>query len=326
MAVSTRVCCIGLKAIPSKWYDTHFARARASAVQGPESLMTGTVLVTGASGRLAAFVAAAFGDGPVTALTRAELDITDPVAVRRAVADLHPAVVVNCASYNNVDGAEDAPAEALGINATGVRSLARAAEACGAALVHYSTDFVYSGDGTEPYVEADAPSPRSNYAASKLLGEWFVLNAPRSYVLRVESLFGCGADWAGPKSTLDAMVEAMRALREVRVFTDRVVSPSYMPDVARATRHLVDSQAEPGLYHCVNSGHASWKDVAVEAARVLGVTPQLVEMTTAQVTFRASRPTYCALSNRKLAQAGFEMPTWRDALRRWIGDASAASA
>lgn len=287
--------------------------------------MTGAVLVTGAAGRLAAFVAEAFADRPVVALRRADLDITDPAAVGRVVAEIGPAVIVNCASYNNVDGAEDEPAEALRINATGVRSLARAAQRCGATLVHYSTDFVFSGEATVPYDEADEPAPRSAYAASKLLGEWYALDAPRAYVLRVESLFGCGPAWTGSRGTLDSMVAGLRAEREVQVFTDRIVSPSYMPDVARATRHLVDSQSAAGLYHCVNSEAASWKQVAEEAARVLGVEPRLVERTTSQVTLRAQRPTYCALSNRKLARAGCEMPSWRDALRRWIEGASAAS-
>jgi dTDP-4-dehydrorhamnose reductase len=102
------------------------------------------------------------------------------------------------------------------------------------------------------------------------------------------------------------------------VFTDRVVSPAYCADVAAATRHLVEVRATPGLYHCVNDGHATWEAVALEAARVLGVTPRLVPITMDQAHLRAARPRYCALSCAKLAAAGFPMPPWRDALRRWL--------
>ena len=278
----------------------------------------GVVLVTGATGRLATFVAGAFADRPVIAVTRAQCDITDPAAVRQVVSQAEPTVIINCASYNDVDGAEDAPSDALRVNASGVRSLARAAEESGATLVHYSTDFVFDGEGSTPYDESHPPGPRGAYAVSKLLGEWFALDAPRAYVLRVASLFGCRPGWTGPSGTLDTMVDDLRDGREVRVFTDRVVSPSYMADVALATRYLVDGPAQPGMYHCVNSGNASWKDVAEEAARLLGITPCLVPVEQAQVALRAPRPKYCALSNTKLADAGYTMPPWQDAMRRWF--------
>ena len=101
------------------------------------------------------------------------------------------------------------------------------------------------------------------------------------------------------------------------MFTDRVVSPSYVPDVARATRHLLKSGAAPGLYHCVNSGQTTWYEMAREVARLLGVSPQLEAVTLDEIPLKAARPRFCALSNRKLAAAGFRMPSWQDALHRW---------
>jgi dTDP-4-dehydrorhamnose reductase len=277
------------------------------------------VLVTGADGQLAYYVARAFDGADVVALNRRALDITDPAAVAATVAASAPDLIVNCAAFNDVDGAEDRPEQALAVNAFAVRSLALAAEAAGAVLVHYSTDFVFDGAGTsQPHTEADAPAPRSTYASSKLMGEWFALDAPRAFVLRVESLFGSPAGWTGRRGTLDVMVAGLREGREVRVFTDRVVSPGYTPDIAAATRHLVTSGAEPGLYHCVNDGHATWEQVALESARLLGVDPVLHRTTSDTVIFKAARPTYCALSTRKLAAAGFVMPGWQDALRRWL--------
>ena len=280
--------------------------------------MSGCVLVVGAGGRLGAAIVNVFADRDVRAHTRASLDLVDPVAVERSVAAAAPAVVINCAAFNLVDEAEDRATDALAINAFGVRTLARAAEQAGAVLVHYGSDFVFDGRATEPYDEDAPPSPGSTYAVSKLLGEWFALDAPRSFVLRVESLFGAAPGWAGRRGSLDTIVDGLQRGRPVTVFSDRVVSPSYVDDVALATKHLIDSHAVAGLYHCVNSGAATWKQVAEEAARVLGVTPRLEAVTMGQRPMRAARPLFCALANRKLAAAGFPMPTWEDALRRWL--------
>jgi dTDP-4-dehydrorhamnose reductase len=287
------------------------------------------VLVTGAGGQLAYFVAQAFADRQVTALTRQSLDITDPHAVARIVADAAPDLIVNCAAFNDVDGAESRPVEALAINSFAVRSLSRAAATCGATLVHYSSDFVLNSDRNEPHGEDVRPGPRGVYASSKLLGEWFALESSASamgigaagrrvYVLRVESLFGAPARWTGRRGTLDHIVDGLQQGRELKVFTDRIVSPSYSKDVASATKYLVTSEAPPGLYHCVNDGHASWHDVAVEAARIVGASPRLTPITVDQMTLRVPRPRYCALSTKKLAAAGFAMPTWQDGLRRWL--------
>ena len=285
------------------------------------------MLVTGAAGRLGATIVDAFDGAEVIAHARGSLDIADQAAVSRAVADARPDVIINCAAFNDVDGAEDAPIPALAVNAFAPRNLARAARDVGATFVHYSTDFVFDGTATQrPYDEGDAPQPQSTYAASKLLGEWFALDAPTAYVLRVESLFGAPRKWDGRKGTMDAIVAGIEAGRDVRVFTDRVVSPSYTPDIAAATRHLLQNRAEPGLYHCVNSGQATWFEVAQLAAAFLRVTPRLVPVSVRDVQFKARRPQFCALSNRKLAAAGFSMPSWEDAMRRWLeGRAIAAT-
>ena len=134
--------------------------------------MTGPVLVTGAAGQLGTVIVQTFDELGVVAPSRADLDITDRAAVERAVAIARPRIVVNCAAWNDVDGAESAPVAALEANAFAVAGLARAAAACGATLVTYSTDFVFDGNATTPYTEADAPNPRSVYAASKLLGRY----------------------------------------------------------------------------------------------------------------------------------------------------------
>jgi dTDP-4-dehydrorhamnose reductase len=277
------------------------------------------VLITGTHGQLGATMVAAFAGFEVTAHTRSTLDVTDAASVARAVASAAPHVVVNCTAFNDVDGAEDRAAEALAVNAFAVRNLARAVEDAGAKLVHYSTDFVFDGSASTPYAEDARPSPRGTYAASKLLGEWFALEAPGAYVLRVESLFGTPANWTGRRGTLDGIVANLEQGREVRAFTDRVVSPAYVVDIAEATRHVTTSNAAPGIYHCVNAGHATWYDVAREVAAIIGnPQPNLVPVTVDQGKLKAQRPRFCALSIAKLTATGFTMPTWQDALRRWL--------
>jgi len=278
------------------------------------------ILVTGAAGLLGSVIVREFARGhEVVPLTIDDLDLTAHEAVMAAVARVAPDAIVNCAAYNDVDGAEDHAVEALEVNGFAVRSLAAAARTAGAALVHYGTDFVFSGTGDRPYTEEDRPEPRSFYAISKLIGEWFARDAGRHYVLRVESLFGGAAAGTPPRrSSVDRIVEALREGREARVFVDRTVTPSYVADVAAATRHVLESGAPDGLYHCVNSGVCTWFELAAEIARLLGVAAHLVAVPVAEVPMRANRPKYCALANGKLAAAGFAMPAWQDALARYL--------
>ena len=165
-----------------------------------------------------------------------------------------------------MDGASDDPVTAFAVNAFGVRTLAGAARDVDATLVHYGTDFVFDGTADEPYTEEATTNPQSAYAMSKLLGEWFAGDA-RSYVLRVESLFGGESQTRG--SSLDRMADAVLAGREIQAFSDRTVSPSYVWDVAEATAALLTIAPSVGLYHCVGSGMATWVEVATELARCL---------------------------------------------------------
>jgi dTDP-4-dehydrorhamnose reductase len=276
------------------------------------------IAVVGAAGQLGAAVVHELASGhEVIPLTRASFDITDAVAAAEAMSRISPAAIVNCAAYNNVDGAEDHPVEALRVNALAVRTLARAATAHGAALVHFSTDFVFDGTASSPYCEDDRPNPRSVYAASKLLGEWFAMDAPRAYVLRVESLFGRAPNGPPAKGSVASIVKTMLEGGTPRVFGDRTVSPTYLPDAACVVRALFERDAPSGLYHCVNSGHCSWHEFAAAAARLLELQPRFDVISVNDVTLRAERPRFCALSNAKLASCGIAMPGWDDALARY---------
>jgi dTDP-4-dehydrorhamnose reductase len=181
--------------------------------------------------------------------------------------------------------------------------------------VHYSTDFVYAGSASRPYTEDELPEPQSVYAQSKLVGEWLAAGWRQHYVLRVESLFGGTL----AKSSVDRIVAAVGSGAEAPVFFDRVTSPSFIADVADATAHLLHARAPYGLYHCVNSGHATWLELGREIARLLGRPDTCLKPVSVDaVKLRAPRPRFAALSNQKLAAAGFPMPTWQDAIRRHL--------
>lgn len=274
------------------------------------------VVVLGAAGQLGqSLVEQLSGEHDVTPATRRDVDLSNHRAVRAFVMERQPAAVINCGAYTNVDGAEDEQETALDINAFAVRTLARATTELNAVLVHYSTDFVFSGTAAAPYTEDDAPEPQSVYAQSKLLGEWIAADNPRHYVLRVESLFG------GPnaRSSVDRIAVAVRAGGQAPVFTDRIVSPSFVDDVVGATGHLLRSGSPAGLYHCVNTGHGTWFDVGREIARLLGQPETTLKpVSVRDVKLRAPRPQFAALSNAKLARAGYAMPSWQDALQRYL--------
>jgi dTDP-4-dehydrorhamnose reductase len=273
------------------------------------------VMVTGAAGQLGSTIAARFLPRyDVIPFSRAELDLSDAAAVLTAARACRPAVIVNCAAYNDVEAAEDAAQAALTGNALAVQALVRAAGDTGATLIHYSTDFVFDGTIDRPYLETDPCRPLSTYGMSKLLGEYFALERADAYVVRVESLFG----GRPAKSSIDKIVAAVRGGQPVRVFAERTVTPSYVDDVASATEGILERRPAPGVYHCVNSGVTTWLGVAEEIVRLLGVEAEIVPVKVADVKLKAKRPLYCALSNAKLAAAGIEMPSWQDAIARYF--------
>src|SRR5262245_46834529 len=283
-----------------------------------ESARQRPILVLGAGGQLGQAMAVGFAsDQPTVALTRRELDLRDTHAVRARVAEIAPRAIVNCAGFNQVDLAETRLEDAMAANAFAVLTLARAATESSAALVHYSSDFVFDGAGDRPYTEQDQPAPQSVYAASKLLGEWFAAETPAHYVLRVESLFG-GVSLR--KGSLDRIIDATAQGRPVKAFVDRVVSPSYAWDVVDATRAIVETRPPAGTYHCVNTGAATWYDLALEVRRQLGADAAIEPITLKDVQLAAARPKACALSKAQLQAAGITMPTWQDGIARELAE------
>jgi dTDP-4-dehydrorhamnose reductase len=272
------------------------------------------VMVTGANGRLGKHLTRGLRSAghEVMAFGSRELDIRDAQAVGSLVARLIPQVIANCAAYNAVDAAESDESAAFAVNAHGPAHLANAATKAGALLIHFSTDFVFDGYASAAYTEECATNPLNIYGASKLAGENAARTSPRHYILRVASLFG-GEE---RRSTMDAMLDALRARRPVHAFVDRTVTPSYVPDVVAATLAVMESGTPSGRYHCVSSDTPTWYDVATELASVLGVSADIVPTFTTKVASRAIRPQNCALSNEKLRAIGIMMPSWQSTIAR----------
>jgi dTDP-4-dehydrorhamnose reductase len=282
------------------------------------------VLLIGAGGQLARAIERRLtGHCRLTTVSRAVLDITKPSMVDTVTTALRPDVIVNCASYNDVDGAERNAAHALEVNGIGVDAVAVAAARCQAVLVHYSTDFVFDPDvDPGPLPESASVRPRSVYAQSKLLGEILARRVERRYILRVESLFG----GPRPKSSLDRIASTLVGGGTVNAFADRTVSPSYVVDIADATARLLASAVPHGLYHCVNSGAATWLEVVRTLAQALGVDPDeaVRPVPFDPSAFPARRPRYAALSNAALSAHGITMPAWQDAIGRYAREVRSA--
>jgi dTDP-4-dehydrorhamnose reductase len=269
-------------------------------------------------------VSALAGDGEdAVGLTRRELDITDEAAVRAALRACLPDVVVNCAAWTAVDDAEAHEDEAFAVNATGPAYLAAACAAGGRAgpaggeirLVQLSTDYVFAGDGQQPYAEHDPAAPRSAYGRSKLAGEQAVLKLlPRAgYVVRTAWLYGAH----GP-NFVRTMIRLERERPTVDVVDDQRGQPTWTVDVARQIAALVRSPAPAGVYHATSSGETTWFELAREVFRLLGADPARVQATSSSAYVRpAPRPCYSVLGHDAWAAVGVEpIGDWRPALRR----------
>jgi dTDP-4-dehydrorhamnose reductase len=283
------------------------------------------IVIAGGDGRLGRCLSdeLATAGHLVSGLSRRELDVTDRESIDRVMTQVKPDVVINCSAYNAVDAAEADPATAFAVNASGPGHLASACAQAGASIVHYGTDFVFDGTSTVPYDEEDPVHPLSVYGASKLAGETAVQDScARHYILRVESLFG-GVGVAGHRATIDQITERLLEGAPVRAVDDRTVSPSYAPDVARATRALIEQSAPHGIYHCVSSGMTTWYEMAKFIASQLEVEGSIERIHASDLKAPARRPQFCALSNRKLRRVGIEMSDWQGAVARHLGQRTA---
>lgn len=291
--------------------------------------MSLALLVTGAAGQLGRTLLARCAGRPdvpfARGAARAELDLTDPFAVRdtlqtwarvvRADSVKHRLVVVNAAAWTAVDDAEAREEEAFAVNAAGPAVLAAACAEVGARLLHLSTDYVFAGDGHEPYDVDDPTDPRTAYGRTKLAGEQAVreVHPDGSWVVRTAWLYGD----TGP-SFVHTMAALERSRETVDVVDDQVGSPTWTRDLADAVLALAVSDVPAGVLHATNGGSTSWCGLAKAVFEELGADPGRIRATTSAAFPRpAPRPAWSVLSGESWERAG--LPTlrpWREALMR----------
>jgi dTDP-4-dehydrorhamnose reductase len=273
-------------------------------------------LVTGAGGMLAQdLVPILSARGyEVLALPHDKLDKTDIGSIRATVEGFQPQLIVNCAAYNKVDDAEEEEAQALMVNSFGVQNLCLVCLENDIPLVHFSTDYVFDGNKTEPYTVYDDPNPLSAYGRSKLLGERYVLwLLSKFYLIRTTWLFGSYG-----RNFIDTMLEIGRKQNRIPVVCDQRGCPTWTQHLAGAVVDLLGT-GRYGLYHISNSEPTTWYNFAREIARLAGLDVEVVPVTSDQFPMKARRPLNSVLDPFPLPQLlGKEMPSWRVGLREHL--------
>jgi dTDP-4-dehydrorhamnose reductase len=274
-----------------------------------------TWLILGGSGQLGIALSEELGHRRIAfkAWGRQELDITKEPIVRDVIAALSPSVIINCAAWTDVDGAEAHEEMAYLVNSQGVENIAAAAKTCGAKFIQISTDYVFSGHSEEAWKEGDLKQPVSVYGQSKASGEDRAIEIypDGTRIIRTAWLY---SPW-GKNFAKTISKKALKS-ESVKVVNDQIGQPTSAIGLARSLIELTLSTAKPGIYHATNSGEASWFDFAQEIYRLLGKNVSLVESVGSDTYIRpAQRPSNSVLSNQNWIAAGLTpMSNWKSAL------------
>jgi len=276
------------------------------------------VLVTGAGGMLGRDVVLAAGNAghDVVGFGHTELDITDAATLAAKFELERPDVVINCAAWTDVDGAEEAEEEATAVNGTAAGNVAAAAAEVGAGVVYVSSDYVFDGSKGAPYVETDQTAPLSAYGRSKLAGEEATAAAnKRHFVVRSSWLFGIGGS-----NFVETMLRLASTQNEVLVVRDQIGSPTYTWHLAYGIVRLIEG-IEYGIHHMAAGGSCSWYDFAREIFDQAKVECLVLSATTDMLGRPAPRPPLSALESRR--EHAIELPPWRDGLSAYLSQRSA---
>lgn len=258
----------------------------------------------------------------VTAMPYVALDITDQEAVERVICDVNPDVVVHCAAWTAVDLAEDDDKveKVRAINAGGTENIALVCKKLDAKMVYLSTDYVFDGQGTEPWKpDCKDYKPLNVYGQTKLEGELAVSNTLEKYfIVRIAWVFGLNG-----KNFIKTMINVGKTHDTVRVVNDQIGTPTYTYDLARLLVDMCETE-KYGYYHATNEGgYISWYDFCVEFYKQYGLKTKVTPVTTEEYGLsKAARPFNSRLDKKKLVENGFTpLPTWQDAVSRYLKEA-----
>lgn len=273
-------------------------------------------LILGCRGMLGSDLVAAFGAGEVTAWDREEVDITDKEKLMAEVKKVKPDIIINATGYTDVDGAEDNRDLAFKINAEAVGYIVEAAKGVNARLVHFSTEYVFDGTQTGGYDERAEPHPLNVYGESKMAGEWLVTAYELGYLVRSSWLFGHTPQRGKPRGLnfIDTVLKLAHEQAEVRVVNDQFGKLTSTKDLSHAVVRLLGGEYQPGIYHLVNEGVATWYDVAQEVFKLKGIATPLRAIPSSDYPTKAKRPSHAVLINTKFPQ----LRPWQEALRDYL--------
>ena len=260
-------------------------------------------------------------DDQLIPISRYRLDVTDKEALRSVLGEVEFDVLINCASYHKTDEAEANATIAFAVNTHAVQEMARICARKDAHLIHISTDYVFGGDveRTEPLVETDPTAPVNVYGASKAMGEVLAwLACERLTILRVASLFGVAGASGKGGNFVETMIRLGRERGKLKVVNDQKMSPTSTADIAWMIHRLIHGGAEPGIYHAVNSGTATWYEFACEIIQETRIDAEVAPCSSAEYPTVAMHPRFSALDNAKLAARFGDIADWRDALSRYL--------
>ncbi|MCH5211592.1 MAG: dTDP-4-dehydrorhamnose reductase [Oscillospiraceae bacterium] len=247
------------------------------------------------------------------------LDITDSEAVERVISETKPDAVVHCAAWTAVDAAEDEEnqAKVYSINVTGTENISKSCKKHGCKMIYISTDYVFNGQGTEPWQpDCKDYAPLNVYGQSKLDGEKAVIeNLDKYFIIRIAWVFGKNGS-----NFIKTMLNVGKKYDTVRVVNDQIGTPTYTYDLARLLVDVIETE-KYGYYHATNEGgYISWYDFTCEIFRQAGYTTNIIPVTTEEYGLsKAARPFNSRLDKNKLKETGFEpLPAWQDALKRYL--------
>jgi dTDP-4-dehydrorhamnose reductase len=229
-----------------------------------------------------------------------------------------PDMVINTAAFHKTDMCEEQPLKTFSVNALGARNLAMITNEIDATTIFISTDYVFDGSKKESYTEDDVPAPINTYGISKLAAEHFTRQNPKHYIIRIASLFGkAGASGKG-ENFVEKMITKAKKNEPITVIDDMWMSPTYTKDVSSIIKEIAEKQLPYGIYHATNKGYCSWFQFAEQIFQFTDLKPSLSPIKTEQITTKAKRPRFSALKSIKMPQYGIEMPTWKQALRKYL--------
>ena len=273
------------------------------------------ILITGSNGMLGYDLNRVLKDSHDLILTTSKtLDITNKKQVDEAISANKPDLVINAAAYTDVDGCEENQDTAFKVNGEGVRNLAEACRVNDSCLVHISTDYVFNGENTRPWVEDDEIGPVSVYGKSKLQAEEAIQETlERYFIIRTAWLYGING-----KNFPKTMLELAKDHDEITVVYDEVGCPTYTLDLARAISELIESQYY-GIYHITNSGSCSWCEFSRYIFEAADVDVNVIPVTASEFNRPAPRPHYSVLENKKWIENGFKpLRDYREAVKEYI--------